>query len=159
MALRQSKQVKAGYPVLTPTDANCGSFIVAEYEVETGLALNDVIEMGGIPENCIVAGVKFAFADCDSNGTPTMSFDAGILSGDYGSTDGARTCGAQFLSGDTTARAGGVVTSTVLAGQMLASSDTVRGFGLKVAAAAATLTVGAKIRAILHVLPKRFGAA
>jgi hypothetical protein len=152
MALRQSKQVVIGYPVLTPDDATCGAFIVSEYVVETGLALNDVIEMGGIPDQCIVLSASAVFEDCDSNGTPLIAFDMGLLSGTYGVKDNARTCGSEFLSADTTARTGGRVASTRLAGAILTPTDTVRPFGLKVQAAAATLTVGAKIRTIVHVL-------
>lgn len=157
MALHKSKQVAAGYPVLTPVNAVGGMTIVSEYVTKAGLALNDVIEMGAIPEGCIVTEFKAVIQDLDSNGTPLVSLDAGLLSGEYGSDDSARTCGAQFLSGDTTGRAGGVVTSTVLAGHILTPTDAPRGFGFKIAAAAATLVVGAKIRTYVHVIPAPSG--
>lgn len=157
MALRQSKQIVIGYPVIPPLNAAAGALLVHEYKVEAGLALNDVIEMGGIPEGCIVTSFRAVMEDADSNGSPTIALDAGLISGEFGKKDNARTCGTEFLAADTTARAGGVIVSTRPAGHLLVPDVAVRGFGFKVQAAAATLTVGAKIRTYVHVAPAPVG--
>ncbi len=157
MALRQSKQILAGFPVLSPLNASCGVLLAHEFVVPAGLAPNDVIEMGGIPEGCIVTSVRAVFEDLDSNGTPLIALDMGLISGEYGKKDNARTCGTEFLSADVNARTGAVVVSSRTQGHLLAPSDAVRGFGFKVQAAAATLVVGAKIRTFVHVVSAPVG--
>ncbi|RZI78937.1 MAG: hypothetical protein EOP38_26675 [Rubrivivax sp.] len=157
MALRQSKQILAGFPVLSPLNASCGVLLAHEYVVQTGLALNDVIEMGGIPEGCIVASARAVMEDLDSNVTPLIALDMGLISGEYGKKDNTRTCGTEFLSADVTGRTGGVAVSSRAAGHLLTPNEAVRGFGFKVQAAAATLVVGAKIRTYLQVVSAPVG--
>ena len=144
--LRQAKQIVAGSPVINPRSADALVSQLSEFIVPTGLALNDVIEMGAIPEGCVVVGAKVVSEDLDSNGTPTITLDAGILSGVYGKVDNARTCGNEFFAASTIGQTGGVQTDNKAAGLMLTPSLDLVPYGLKVAAAAATLTVGAKIR-------------
>jgi len=147
MTLRQATQITAGVPLPNPLDAAAGVCIVTEYTIETGLALNDVIEMGALPEGMICADVMIACDDADSNGTPTITLDGGFLSGSYGVKDNSRTCGTDFFAASTAAQAGGVQRLTSKVGPMTAPDPVnLKPYGLKVAAAAATLTVGAKIR-------------
>ena len=152
MALFQSKQIAAGYPVPNATDAVDSVPVTAEFAVPAGLALNDVIEMGGIPEGCIVTDAIVAFEDLDTGGSPAIKFDMGILSGDYGSK-GARTCGNEFLAADTTAQTGGVARLNKTDALFLATSNATQSWGFKVNTAAATLAVGKRIRATVWVRP------
>ncbi len=149
MALFRSKQIVAGAPAPTPQNAVDTIAVVGDFTVPAGLALNDVIEMVGLDADLIPVDAILSAEDADSNGTPLISLDVGVLSGAYGSTDQARTCGTEFIAASIVARAGGVARMDRAAGALLAPSQSARGIGLKVAAAAATLTVGAKFRLTL----------
>lgn len=154
MALRQSKQAKAREPALSIMEAGCLSVAVGEYVTQTGLALNDVIEMVALPANAVPVRVTLFAEDCDSNGTPLIALDVGYLSGDYLSPSQSRTCGAEFLAASTIARAGGMAASGLQAPFLAAPTTADRSIGIKVQAAAATLTVGAKIRLIVEFAAK-----
>lgn len=154
MALLQSTQAKNRYPVPTADTATDLVPIFASFVIPTGMALNDVIEMGPLPAGYVPSDLLVGFDDADSNGTPTIKFDAGLLSGNWLDPNGAgRTCGSEFFAADTTAQAGGVQRLNKAAGTQIAPTTNVRSWGLKVNTAAATLTVGAKINATLYVRP------
>lgn len=154
MALHQSKQVKAKNAVPGSRDGVAVIAITAEFVVPAGLALNDVIEMHGLPAAHIPVGLDVHLPDMDSNGTPLLTLDAGILSGRLGDPDNARTCGNEFFAADTTARTGGIAKANKsLAGIAPVAGNADRAWGLKVAAAAATLAAGGVIRATLFAVP------
>ena len=142
---RQSKQVVARMP--TPSMLN-GSGITAirgDYTTVAGIIINDVIEMGNIPADAQVVDVILTCEDLDSNGSPTITLDGGIISGTPGAVDNTRTCGTEFFAAATTGQAGGVAHTTKATATLLAPSYADRAFGLLIKAAAATLVVGAKI--------------
>lgn len=147
MALIQSKRVAARLP--GPESSGAGEPVVqlSERVVAAGdLALNNVLEMCVLPANHVLLDAIVYLDDLDSNGTPLLSFDYGILSGRAGDgTDQARTCGNTIGAGDTTGRAGGIFRMNKVPASFLSSTSDV-GIGIKVAAAAATAVVGAKIR-------------
>lgn len=152
MALKQSKQVAANRPVPTPVDGVSVMPIVVEYVVPAGgAAIGDVIEMGPLPNNCIVAdGIVHNDA-----GTASSTLAWGLLSGNYGSLDGSRTCGNEFAAALSVATAG----VNRLAKPQLAASpqDDLKGWGFVVAGA--PLLAGQKIRAFLLVTPAPMGIA
>lgn len=154
MALYQAREIKFyGQQAFSTSDAIDCIAVGGEFVVPTGLALNDVIEFGALPAFTVPVDLVAVIEDLDTNATPTITLDAGMLSGDYGRADNARTCGNEFFAGDTTARTGGIARANKTTGLMLACTNTDRGFGLKVSAAAATLAVGAKIRVTMLVRP------
>lgn len=132
---------------LNPAPALSGTATVleGEFTVPAGLAAGDVIEMLFLPAGVSVVDVMLLADDLDSNGTPTLALDVGIVSGMAGDDDPARTCGNEFFAADTTARAGGVARMSRIGGFRVPRSDTRRGIGIKVATAAATLAVGGKL--------------
>lgn len=143
----QSKQVAAKMPLPEPISGVHPVVCVGEYVVGSSLPVNSIIEMTGIPPGTFPVDVKVVGDDCDSNGTPTIAFSAGILSGLFGKNDDTRTIGTEFAAaGTTTLQAGGVFTSAVKAGLILAPTTGARGVGIKITAAAATLVAGSKIR-------------
>jgi hypothetical protein len=154
--LRQSKQIVAGYPVPSAVDAVNGMVAVSEFLVPSGMVINDVIEMGAIPEGMIVTDAWVACEDLDSGG-PTITLSAGIISGVYGVVDNARTCGAEFFAASTVGQAGGVARANVAAGFLLTPNLDLVPYGLKVAAAATTPVVGAKIRMFVAMKPAPVG--
>lgn len=151
MALKQSIQVANKHPVISA----CGYeaiTVVGDYTVPAGLALNDVIEMAILPAGYVPVGVKIATEDIDTGATLTL--DCGILSGTAGLADNARTCGNEAFAASTIGQTGGVVNETKANILLATPTDADRGVGLKIAAAAAGLVVGAKIRMTLTARPK-----
>jgi hypothetical protein len=153
MALRKSKLSNARFPAPTAIQASALFPVVAEYVVETGLALNDVVEMAPYPAGTMLIDMTLAVEDSDSNGTPLIGLDVGLMTLTWLDPTTTRTCGAELLSASTIARTGGMA-QLALPGQLLAAPSTAdRSIGIKVQAAAATLTVGAKWRLFLTFAP------
>ena len=156
MALKQAIQIANRYPPISA----CGYeaiTIVGDYTIVAGgLALNDVIEMAILPAGYVPVGVKLATEDIDT-GT-TLTLDCGVLSGTAGVLDNARTCGNEAFAASTIGQTGGVVNETKANILLLAPTDTDRSIGLKVAAAAAGLVAGAKVRLTVTARPKLHGA-
>jgi hypothetical protein len=154
MALFQSKQVKAQKAIPASRDGVALVHITGEFVVPAGLAANDVIELGGLPAGHIPVDLIVNLPDMDTGAGLTL--DAGLLSGNFGANDGARTCGNEFFAASTTGQAGGLARAAKsLAGVVPASGE--RGWGLKVAAAAAGLATGGTIRATLLCIPAPSG--
>ena len=155
MSLLQSLQAKNRQPILTVDTATDLMAITSTFVVPAGLALNDVIEMGPIPNGYVLVDLSVAFPDCDSNGTPTIKFDAGVLSGNWLDSNGAgRTCGSEFFAADVGAQTGSLTRMNKAAGMQIAPTTNDRSWGLKVNVAAATLTTGATITGTIFVRPK-----
>ena len=150
--LRQSKQVAAFKYATAPTDGDDLTPIIGDFVVPSTLALNDVIEMGILPAECVPVDLILTAEDIDTGATLTLN--AGLISGTAGLVDNTRTCGADFLSASTVGQTGGVARMDQKAGGLITATTADRGWGLKVAAAAAGVTAGAKIRAVLYVAPK-----
>lgn len=151
--LRQATQVANNSPVPS-ADGYEPIVIVGDYVVEAGLAANDVVEMCPIPAGYVPVNMHLAVEDSDANGAPTITLDVGVLSGTYGVKDNARTCANEAIAASTAAQAGGVIAPTKKDFFLIAPDSTKdRGFGVKVAAGAATLTAGAKWRMTLHCRP------
>lgn len=149
MALYQSKQVAARRPIVGPDGASCVTPIQAEFVVPTGgVAVNDVIEMGGInPTMRIVDAIVHNTAAGAS-----ATFDLGYLSGSYG-TAGARTCGNEFIAAcdmnATTVKRLVKSVTTEPAAAVGNLTDDATGWGLKVTGA--TWAAGTIIRVTLNV--------
>ncbi|HEY0955821.1 MAG TPA: hypothetical protein VGE36_13735 [Roseateles sp.] len=151
MALFQSKQVASRMPIIAIDGASCLTPIQAEFVVPTGgLAVNDVVEMGGITPAMRVVDAIIHNTAAGASAT----FDFGYLSGSYGVTTGAaRTCGNEFIAaGDmnatTVKRLAKSVTAEPTAAVGNLSDDAV-GWGFKVTGA--TWAAGTRIRATLYV--------
>jgi hypothetical protein len=153
MALFQSPQVIANKAIPASRDGVGTVAITAEFVVPAGLALNDIIELGGLPAAHIPVDLVVSFPDADSNGTPLIAFDAGLITGRFGDPVlGSRTIGSEFFAADTTARTGGLARANKsLSGIAPVTGE--QGWGLKVQAAAATLATGGRIRATLFAVP------
>lgn len=157
MALRKSVQAAARVSA-SPVDAVSVVPAYAEYVTVAGqFAAADVIEMIHWPAGTILSRLRAVIPDLDSNGSPALTLDFGILSGLYGAeldeAFAARTCGVEFGNNLTTGQAGGnldIATDVLLA---LAPSAKERSIGFKVEVAPATLVAGARIRVIAEFVP------
>lgn len=151
--LRQATQVAANVPVIT-ADGYEPIVIFGDFVVPAGLVINDVVEMCAIPAGYVPINMHLAVEDTDANGAPTMTLDVGLISGTYGVVDNARTCANEAVAASTAAQTGGVIAPTKKDFFLIAPDNTKdRGFGVKVAAAAATLTAGAKWRMTMTLRP------
>ena len=151
--LWQSKQVQAGAQALNIDAAGDVDVVLASFTVPTGLANGDVIELGAIPAYAQVIDFKIVTQALDSNGTPTVVFNAGFLSGTYGAQDNTRTCGADFINASTVGQHGGIQIENVTTGLLAIPSVSDRGFGITLTTGAATLAVGANLRAMVKIAP------
>jgi hypothetical protein len=126
-------------------------------------AAADVIEMIPWPAGTVLHSLKVEFDDADSNGTPTMTIDVGILTGEWLAAleaDGdARVCGDEFGANLTTPQAGGSLDVAAALMLNLPPSPLDRSLGFKVEAAAATLVAGAKFYMSAIFLPAPVGVA
>lgn len=151
MALYQTPEAKGS--IITPGPLRTGEVccISVDYTIPAGLALNDIVEMLPLPALCTVVDATLVSDDLDSNGAPLIALDVGLLSGDAGKNDAARTIGNEFFAADTIGRTGGVSRMSKAAGFRVAKVDQPRGIGFKVATAAATLTPGGKVTLLVYV--------
>lgn len=137
--------------IITPDCA--GDLVINRYELDLAsaplkgvtLAQNDIIDLGIIPANTRVVDVWIDSDDLDSNGTPALTFDVGVMSGTPGDTATARTCGAEFFDEATVAQAGGVVRATLKTAFRVEPVASDKSIGLKITNAAATQATSGKL--------------
>lgn len=141
MATIQSDAAKG---LLTPPNAYlAGVETVMRYSmaVPTGVAANDILELACCPAGHRVTEIIQDTDDLDSDGSPAIAYDIGFMSGKWQDT-GARTCGAEFYSGSTLARAGGVDRPTLKTAYRDAGAAYPRSIGVKITTVAATAAAG-----------------
>lgn len=154
MALYQSKQIVQRSPIPSLDEANEPLYIFGEFVVPaSGLAIGDVIEMGGLTEDMRIID---ALVHNTAMGA-AATFDMGVLSRGYGVTTGtARTCGSEFIAGGdwnvTTVKR--LVKSHTASIPMATEnpSDNSLGWGFKVTGA--VLPAGAIVRGLLQVMSR-----
>lgn len=143
--LRQAVQVAQNLPAISANGYEPIT-LVGDYVTVAGIAANDVIEMVNLPAGYVPVDWIVASEDLDSDGTPAITLDAGVISGAAGAADNARTCANEAFAASTVGQAGGIARMDKATGALIAPTTADRGLGLKVAAAADVLVVGAKIR-------------
>lgn len=130
-----------------------GDLVVNRYELDLSsaplkgvtLAVGDIIDLGPIPANTRVVDVVIDSDDLDSNASPTITFDVGVMSGTVGDTVSARTCGQEFFDEATVAQAGGVVRMSAKTGFRVDPVQKDVSIGLKITTAAATQPTSGKL--------------
>ena len=151
MALFKSKQAKAGVNVPTPEDSYEPIVITADYVTPTGgIAAGSIIEFGGIPDGCIPVDLVVHTGALGAS----VTLDAGILSGEYGTNTDASTMGSEFYTA-AQAAATAVLLRATKSFAALPPKATVQSWGLKTAGA--TTAAGISIRASLTVVPAPVG--
>jgi hypothetical protein len=140
----------------TSVSGDCaGDVITNDYFVDVAAAdivLNDVIDLGILPANHTVVDAILIADDLDTNGTPTVALDVGIMSGTPGDTTSVRTCGSEFFAAATTGQAGGVLRMTKKEGFLVKPTAADRSIGVKFQTAAATAAAG-RIRVRVLMVP------
>lgn len=113
----------------------------ASFSVPASVAAGDVIELCQLPAGCRLVD---CFIDSDKldAGTVAMLVDAGLISGDFGVADNARTCGTELFAASTVPQAGGVARPTLKTAYRIAPSNAPRGVGIKINTVANVPAVG-----------------
>lgn len=153
MAVIASKFSKGLLPFVTGDCA--GDVVVNEYFVDVTAAqvvLNDIVDLGVLPAYHKVIDAILIPDDLDTNGTPTLALDVGIMSGTPGDTVTARTCGNEFFAADIGARSGALARMSKAAGFTVQATEADRSIGVKFQAAAATAAAG-RIRLLVVMAP------
>jgi hypothetical protein len=154
MALFKSTQVTNNQPPLSASGADDLVPVFGDFTIPSGFASGDVVEFGALPLGYVPVDIIIDHEDLGG----TMTGNAGLLSGEYNAS-GARTCGAEFISGGDFSTAAGIKRMTAAGGGRIAPTTyasvaaggaTHRGWGMTFSTVT-TPTVGAKIRATLLV--------
>lgn len=129
-----------------------GDVVVNRYEIDltkaplkgVTLAEGDIIDLGLIPALTEVVDVVIDSDDLDTNASPTLTFNVGVMTGTSGVNTG-RTCGEEFFSDSTVAQTGGVARMAKQGGFRVARANTDVSIGLEITAAAATEAATGKL--------------
>ena len=112
-----------------------GDVVVNDYYVDVlaaQLTAGGMFDVGQLPAGHIPVGVTLAPDDLDTDGTPAITLDVGILTGTPGDETSDRTCGAEFLSASTVGQGGTEASATVHAMRLVTPVDYHRSIGVKV---------------------------
>ena len=112
----------------------------------TAHVATDVFDMAILPKGCVPVDLIVAVDDLDSDGTPAITLDAGLLAGNPGDTTLAnRTCGAEAFAASTIGQAGGVARASLAKFFRIAPQNVDRSVGLAIATAADAAIVAANL--------------
>lgn len=142
MTIIQSKVAKGTVAYAVP---DCSGDAIAKrfaHTLSANPTAGDILEIAVIPAGCRVIDIILDSDDLDSNGSPTIACDVGIMSGEFGSDSNSRTCGAEFFSASNLAQAGGVSRATIKTAFRTGVTDYDRSIGIKFTTAAATFASG-----------------
>ena len=139
--MNRSEYSKGNLAVPYPDCAGCVVTQRFEMALTTPmLALAQITEIAKIPADCRVVDIVVDSDDLDTGAG--LTFDVGILSGEFGLDDNGRTMGAEFFAATTVGQAGGAVRSTLKTAYRTTSSDKERGVGIKITGAPTGATAG-----------------
>lgn len=107
------------------------------------LVLNNIFDLGILPAGHKVIDAVLIPDDLDTNGTPLVALDVGILTGTPGDdVSSSRTCGSELFAADTAARTGAISRLTQPGAFRITPTESDRSIGLKIQAAPATAAAG-----------------
>lgn len=138
MATVQSDWAKGTKTMPAPDGSEVINVLIPLSVTAAQTALNDIYEMGYLPENCALVDAVYSSTDIDTNGTPTHAMSFGVLNA--GATDLSTALEASIQVG----RAGTAARMTQTATTLTTACDgsTRKKLGFKVTTAAATGAAG-----------------
>lgn len=152
MATRASQFATTQLP--TRVISGAGNVFVNDffYDITAAqIVLNDIIDIGVLPAYHTVTDMVLYADDLDTNGTPLIALDVGIMSGTPGDITSARTSGNEFFAADVSARTGVISRMSKPAGFIVKPTEADRSIGVKIQAAAATAAAGRiRLRVWMH---------
>lgn len=140
MGLIRTKYSQGIITVPYPSLAGAVTAMRFAHALAAAPAQGDIIELAQLPAGMRVIDMILDTDDLDS-GTAIL-LDVGIMSGNWGDNDNARTCGAEFISGSNVAQAGGAVRPTLKTAFRTAPAVNDRSIGVKINTAAGTFVAG-----------------
>jgi hypothetical protein len=143
---------KAASVLKTPiTCAQAGQIVAATgtYEVPETLADNDIVALCHLPAEHEPVDFFIQADDLDTNGSPALVFDVGVLNADMDDL----VASTNFITGSTVGQAGGIARADVVLGLQLAASSADRVIGVKVTTVAGTPAAGT-LKGVLMYKPK-----
>ena len=132
-----------------------GDKVVNEFFIDLTAAQvvnGNFFDVGILPANHTVVDMVLISDDLDTNGTPTITLDVGLLSGTPGDATSNRTIGAEFFSADVGARTGAISRMSLPGGFRVQPVGYDRSIGVKISAAAATAAAG-RVRLLVSMAP------
>lgn len=152
MAILASKYATS---VLTTVTADCAGDVVSnDYFYDLTAAQNvtgNIIDIGILPAGHTISDVILLPDDLDTNVSPAMTLDVGIMSGTPGDTVTARTCGAEIFSASTAAQGATVTRASLKTAFIILPTEVDRSIGVKVLLQAATAAAGRiRLRVFMH---------
>lgn len=106
------------------------------------LVANNIIDLGVLPAGQTIVDAVLIADDLDTNGTPTITLDVGILSGTVGDAVSVRTCGTELFAASNAAQTGATVRVSAKSAFTIPAAGHNRSIGAKVVAGAATGAAG-----------------
>lgn len=128
MADYKSEAAESRRPSVTVTGAGQATINHGVFTVATALALNDTVALCKLPAGHIPVDFVMDVDDLDTDGTPAIVVDVGVIGGDVDA----------LISGSTVGQAGGVARMDQVAGRRLTPSDSDQLVGITVTTAPAT---------------------
>lgn len=125
MALFQNDIAKGFTQIAQPRDANALNTARFSYAFTAAASAGDIIEIGVLPMHCRVRSMTIVPEGFGA----AVNFDVGIISGEPGANDAARTMGAEFFSAQAVNAT--VVGMSAATGFNLAPTSAARGIGIK----------------------------
>jgi len=129
MSLIQSKYAKGQSAI--PYPAFAGEVVAKRYwhQLTAAPAANDILELAPIPQGTRIINIILDADDLDT-GT-AITFDAGIMSGNWGDNDASRTIGNEFFAASTLLQGGGVAQPTKKEAYRVTPAINDRSIGIK----------------------------
>jgi hypothetical protein len=142
MSILQSAYAKGNRVAPYPQIAGAATTHRFSMEIPADVAQDDILELAVIPQDAEPMDIILDCDDVDANGAPAIVMDVGIMSGEFGDNDPARTCGNEFFAGSTVGQAGGVERASKPSAFRVAKSNKARSIGVKITTAPATGQAG-----------------
>jgi hypothetical protein len=128
---------------------NGASLVAVRLQMTLSTANNvtgNIIDYLILPADCHLVDAILDTDDLDSNGSPAILLDVGVMTGspgeDLDAAGAARTIGAEIFSASTVAQAGGVVRPTLKTAFRIAPVAYDRSIGVKINTQSATAASG-----------------
>lgn len=151
--LYRSSAATGRKPTPYPPSAGVAVAVPFTFTVTSALAAGDIIEIGTLPASATLADATLVTDDLDTNATPTVVLDVGLMSGEAGVADASRTCGNELFAASNIGQTGGVVRMSKPEGfRLVPDAQKHRGIGVKVVTPPATPALNATISLIAWIV-------
>lgn len=147
-----SNFVKGGQPFVTGDCA--GDVVVNDYYIDltaAQLVTGNMFDLGILPAGHVISNAILISDDIDTNATPAVTLDVGILSGTPGDATSDRTMDDVIFAASTVGQSGTAASASAKSAFIIKPTNDHRSIGLKVKQQPATAAAGrVRLRAFMH---------